>query len=440
MRSVKLIGLASSMLVLGGSRSPPRASYHVSPTGSAGGRGTLSRPWDLATALAGAGGKIRPGDTIWIHGGRYKGMFRTQLVGDSDRPILFRQAPREHATIDGTLFAQGAYLTFWGFEIMQSHPATYGLQAQTNGGKFINLIIHNAGSMGVSFWTPGVNGEVYGCIVYHNGTHENQDHGVYVHNELGTKLLADNIFFDNLAYGVHAYATAHNPPQHNIRVIGNISFNNGTISHRYKAKGNILVGSEVPMTGIEVSDNLLFFSGSSGENLRLGYAAVPNGDAVVTGNFVWGGETALKIGAGTWAALRVESNTLGGATRVVTVTAPTPISLERANVYYESPRAPPMAAVFVRPNRYEAGRAHIAIYNLNHAAAVKVDLSGVLTVGQRYELHDVQDLFGRSTAGGTFTGDSVSVPMRGTFSAFLLTTSDSTASARPSGTPRRRAR
>ena len=124
----------------------------------------------------------------------------------------------------------------------------------------------------------------------------------------GTKVLADNIFYENLAYGIQAYATARNPAQRNIRVVGNIAFNNGTISQRYKAKGNILVGGDVPLSGIEVSDNLLFFAGSVGENLRLGYAPVANGDAIVTGNFVWGGETALKIGAGTWATLRVENS------------------------------------------------------------------------------------------------------------------------------------
>ena len=420
------------LLMLVGTAVPPTTSYHVSPIGSARGQGTRSRPWDLATALAGGGGgggKIHPGDTIWIHGGRYTGAFHTRLVGDSDHPIVFRQAVDERAVIDGTLAADGSYLWFWGFEIMQTVPHTYGLEARTNGGKFINLVIHDAGSMGVSFWTPGVDAELYGCIVYHNGTHENLDHGVYVHNEVGTKVLADNIFFENLAYGIHAYATARNRPQRNIRIVGNIAFNNGTISHRYKAKGNILVGGDVPLSGVAVSDNVLFFSGSSGENLRLGYGPVANGDAVVTGNVVWGGETALKIGAGTWAALRVEHNILGGAQRLVTITSPTPVSLERADAF-------PARAVFVRPNRYEPGRAHIAIYDFTGAAVGKVSLSGVLTMGQRFELYDVRELFGQPVARGTFIGDSVTVPMRGAFSAFLLT---ARASATPTDTLRPRA-
>ncbi|HWC72591.1 MAG TPA: right-handed parallel beta-helix repeat-containing protein [Gemmatimonadales bacterium] len=421
-------------LSLGPTTAPhrPTTSFHVSPTGKASGAGTLQRPWDLATALSGAAGKIQPGDTVWLHGGRYRGEFRTNLAGAPDRPIIFRQALGERATIDGTLFAQGSDLWFWGFEIMQSVPTTYGLQAQTNNGKFINLIIHNAGSMGISFWTPGENAEVYGCIVYHNGTHENQDHGVYVHNERGTKLLADNVFFENLAYGIHAYATAHNPPQHNIHIAGNISFNNGTISRRYKAKGNIIVGSDVPMSGMEVTDNLLFFPALVGENLRLGYGAVVNGDVVARGNFMWGGEIALKIGAGTWTSLRVENNTFGGAKQLVTaIGLATLPPLERANVYYELPRSLPGPTVFVRPNRYERGRAHVAIYNLGLLPAVTVGLSGVLENGQQYELRDVQNVFGKPVVSGTFTGDSVSVPVTGLFKTFLLTVSSA-----PSGTPR----
>lgn len=414
-----------TLLALTAALPTPRAihqSYHVSPTGNASGTGTLSRPWDLATALRGASGKIQPGDTVWLHGGRYRGAFRTSLRGQDERPIVFRQAEGERATIDGTLRAEGAYLWFWGFEITQSSPQTYGLEARTNYGKFINLVIHDAGTMGVSFWTPGENAELYGCIVYRNGTHENLDHGVYVHNERGTKLLADNVFFENLAYGIHAYATSRNQPQRNIHVVGNISFNNGTISRRYPAKGNIIMGGDVPMSGILVIDNLLFFPGAHGENLRLGYGRVVNSDVVARGNFMWGGDAALVVGEGTWTTMRVENNTFGGARKLVRAIglALWP-AVERANVYYESPRTLPAPAVFVRPNRYEPGRAHIAIYNLRSLPSVNVSLAKVLRVGQRYELRDVQDVYGKPVIAGTFAGDSVRVPVSGKFKTFLLT-------------------
>ena len=426
--------MAVAVLALG-APSRPAANYHVSPTGTARGDGSAKRPWDLATALAGARGRVQSGDTVWLHGGRYRGAFQTALMGDPDQPIVFRQRAGEHATIDGTLKAEGAFLTFWGFEITQSHPTTYGLEARTIGGRFINLVIHDAGTMGVSFWTPGENAELYGCIVYHNGTHENLDHGVYVHNERGTKLLADNIFFDNLAYGIHVYAGARNPPQRNVRLEGNVSFNNGTISRTYRAKGNVIVGGEVPMSGMQVLDNFLYFSGQDGENLRLGYAPLRNDDVVVRGNVIWGGEVALRLG--NWASAIIEGNVLGGAKQLTTGT-PIPSASQRSNVLYSSLRVPPAPAVFVRPNRYEPGRAHIVVYNWTQLPRIKVDLTAVLARGQSYEIHNVQDLFGTAVVRGTFTGDSVVVRSGRAFDVFLLTVTPS-GEATPSGKSRSRA-
>lgn len=409
----------------------PAANFHVSPTGSPMGAGTAARPWDLATALSGARARIRAGDTVWIHGGTYRGAFRSVLIGDSARPIVFRQARGERATIDGTLKAEGAYLTFWGFEIMQSKPSTYGLEARTIGGKFINLVIHDAGTMGVSFWTPGENAELYGCIIYRNGTHENLDHGVYVHNERGTKLLADNVFFENLAFGIHVFASARNQPQRGVRVHGNIAFNNGTISRRYPAKGNILVGGEVPMSDMQVVDNLVYFSGQSGENIRLGYLPVSNLDILARGNVAWGGEIALRLGS--WRAATIEGNTLVGARQLVTG-----MTLDRSNALFAGTQTPAAPSVFVKPNRYEPGRGFVVIYNWQRQPNVKVDLSTILTSGQTYELRRVQDVFGAPVARGTFAGDSIPLPAAA-FEVYLVTAGPTASVAAPSGKSRSRA-
>src|SRR5438045_7972740 len=54
---------------------PPQPAFTydfiVSPTGSAGGDGTLANPWSLAYAIAGAGGQIVPGKHIGLRGGQY---------------------------------------------------------------------------------------------------------------------------------------------------------------------------------------------------------------------------------------------------------------------------------------------------------------------------------------------------------------------------------
>src|SRR5205807_2187117 len=69
---------------------PPRSPAHyVSPTGSAAGDGSSARPWDLATALAGAAGKVQPGDTIWLRGGIYSpgAPLVSTVAGAAGRPV-----------------------------------------------------------------------------------------------------------------------------------------------------------------------------------------------------------------------------------------------------------------------------------------------------------------------------------------------------------------
>ncbi|MGH7547193.1 MAG: right-handed parallel beta-helix repeat-containing protein [Gemmatimonadales bacterium] len=440
--------LAAWALVGFADRSPSRpAGYFVAPppTGSSDGTGSRARPWDLATGLTGGGGRVQPGDTVWLLGGTYRGAYRTELRGTAERPIVFRQHPGDRATIDGTLRADGAFLTFWGFEIMQSHPTTYGLQANTAHGRFINLVVHDAGNQGISYWTPAVDAELYGCIVYNNGTHENLDHGVYVHNELGTKLLADNIFFNNLARGIQVYASRKNPEIRNVRIEGNISFNNGTISPRASARTNLLVNAQVPTSGMVVVGNLVYFSGASGVNIRLGrYDARNNKDIVLQGNYAAGGAVVLEMEA-PWDRAVVADNVLIGPRDIVRLAG---AAVGRTyqwhgNAHYRDPAArawryegaaydlaewrrvtglgatdsvrsrPSTPQVFVRSNKYERGRAHIVVYNWSRQPTVPADLAGVLRVGDRYEVRNVQDFFGAPVLRGSYDGRPIGIPMQG---------------------------
>lgn len=430
----------------------PGASHYVTPQGGPRGDGTRQRPWDLATALRGGAGRIRPGDTVWLGGGRYVGTdFRTELRGRPDARITFRQAPGERATIDGRLLARGAYLDFWGFEITQSdplaHPDVQLLDARTDHGRFINLVLHDANTHGANFWTPGVNAELYGCIVYNNGTHENLDHGVYVHNETGTKLIADNIFFNNYARGIQVYATARNPVLRNVHVLGNVSFNNGTISQR-STRVNLLFNAEAPMEGMVAAGNLLYFSpGAGGINIRLGRHRYRYGDIALRENFAVGGRRALEMEQ-PWREATIEHNTFVGGreTDAVLTTGPEVGGRYRwaGNVFVREPRArawrhdgisydfeswrrrtgfgptdraaanlPSSPTVVIRPNKYEPGRAYIAIVNWRRASSVAVDVAGVLRPGQRYEVRNVQDLWGSPVAEGTYRGGPIQLPMAG---------------------------
>ena len=86
---------------------------------------------------------------------------------------------------------------------------------------------------------------------------------------------------------------------------------------------------------------------------------------------------------------------------------------------------PTANAVFVQPNAYEAGRAHVAIYNWLGASSVNVDLSSIgLNPGQGFRIFNVQafdegavgDPFGTVVASGNYNPAQplVSVPMSDT--------------------------
>src|SRR5262249_53589074 len=74
-----------------------------------------------------------------------------------------------------------------------------------------------------------------------------------------------------------------------------------------------------------------------------------------------------------------------------------------AHTTYTSGVKPSGLKVFVRPNQYEAGRAHIAVYNFDNTSNVSVNLSGIgLGNGDTYEIRDVQNWFGSPVVTGTY--------------------------------------
>jgi hypothetical protein len=389
---------------------------------------------------------VHAGDTVWLRGGTYRGAYRTSLDGAAGKWIVFRQLPGERATIDGTLRADGSYLAFWGFEITQSVPSTYGIQANTAQGRFINLVVHDVGTQGVSFWTPAVDAELYGCIVYNNGSHENLDHGTYVHNEDGTKLIVDNVFFNNMARGIQLYASPKNPGLRNIRVEGNVAFDNGTISNAVAARENLIFNAPVPTEGMVGIANMLYFAGDEGVNLRVGkYAPQNNHDIVLRDNYAAGGKIGLEM-IEPWNRATVTGNVFIGSRDVVKVggaslaghyqwNGNTWVRDAHAKAWRDEdqaydwdgwraasglgatdhvlPEPPHDTKIFLRPNRYEPGRAHIVVYNWGGGPEVAVDVSTVLRPGDRYEVRNVQALFDSAVVSGVYQGGTIRIPMTG---------------------------
>ncbi|HWH68264.1 MAG TPA: Ig-like domain-containing protein, partial [Candidatus Sulfotelmatobacter sp.] len=67
----------------------------------------------------------------------------------------------------------------------------------------------------------------------------------------------------------------------------------------------------------------------------------------------------------------------------------------------------------VRANKYEAGRAHIVVYNWQNLSTVSVDISKVLPVGKSFEVRSAWNYYGTPVLSGTYQGGTISLPMTG---------------------------
>jgi hypothetical protein len=86
--------------------------------------------------------------------------------------------------------------------------------------------------------------------------------------------------------------------------------------------------------------------------------------------------------------------------------------LDGSSTYAAGP--PTGVWAFARPNKYEPGRGNVVVYNWDQRGSVNVDVSNVVRPGARYEVRDVQNLFGAPIAAGTYAGGAIAIPMTST--------------------------
>ncbi len=108
--------------------------------------------------------------------------------------------------------------------------------------KIINMVVHHTGN-GIGVWTPALEAEVYGNLIYEVGwDDEDRGHGhsIYIQNDELTKRVVDNVLFDGRSYGVHAFT--HGGQINNLYFEGNIAFDHGSRAKASGPKANFLVG------------------------------------------------------------------------------------------------------------------------------------------------------------------------------------------------------
>ncbi|MGA2716917.1 MAG: hypothetical protein ABSG41_27840, partial [Bryobacteraceae bacterium] len=439
--------------------------HYVSPQGTPTGDGSIGNPWDLQTALY-QPAAVQPGDTIWLRGGTYgngSGIYYSRLVGTSALPIVVRQFPGERATIDGWLQvgccdqnpqpSKGAYVWFWGLEFASSVTDRTGtpsggsaildaVDTWAPGTKFINNIVHDS-RVGISMWKEAVGSEAYGNVIYFNGfqaSDRGHGHGFYVQNQAPTMNITNNIMFDQFDNGMQFYGTAA-AYEMNLAVQGNISFNNGGISSGSAMADDVIFVNTNGISNVQLLNNYFYFTPSLGLGYNeMGWPAT-NQNIVVQGNYFMGGFEAVSFQD--WASITFQNNTVYTNKYLMNfITAGTPSGyLWDNNTYYgtgvfayngtstflggwrgwtgwdthstSTPNPPAGVWTFVEPNKYETGRANIAIYNWSLAPTVSVDISSALSVGTRYQILDAENYYGPPVASGTYTGTPITIPMTG---------------------------
>lgn len=447
--------------------------FYVSPTATGTGNGSFENPWQLQQALNSPAIITNPMDTIWIwlRGGTYTNTFDTQSSfscftnGTANAPVIFRNYDNKRATLDGQMtytlvFSLGkcSYTWFWGIEIFNSdirdrdHSSIDRLgnvYCTAENIKFINLIVHDMGS-GLDSWKTASNSETYGCIIYNIGNNlpnganwEGHGHGMYLQNDtIGVKKIQNNIIFSTFGYGMKVWQTTNTDAIGNFDIQRNIVFNGGAASENLGGVGKnsrthnfFIVSNSVnnPIRNVEIKHNYTYagintprppvnaFGLNYGvENMtldsnyltcqtRLGFNNTPVFNASVTGNKIIAGIPAT-YGYYLWGFADVDYP---------------------QNTYLP---AEPTSGLeyFVLPNKYEKGRAHIAIYNWDSAEMVKIDVSNSeLSPGDIYELVNVMDYYNDIITDTLSATRMITVPMTGHTFAPVIGSSKSPVSQFP---------
>ena len=290
----------------------------------------------------------------------------------------------------------------------------------------------------VGFWNPAIDAEIYGCIIYHNGnigSSRGHGHAIYTQNTQGTKQIRDNFIFNSFGIGIHAYTENGNIQGFNIE--GNTFFNCGLPYEKFLER-HILVGGLKPADRVTVNGNYFYNrpAYTSKAMVQFGYGS-SNLNAAFSNNYMVDGSLYCIT---SWQSITVTNNTI--ASRLSTremVSFDSYENLEKMvfdnNIYHRgklgahsfdewknvtgqdggsvySSSTPQSTVYFLRKNEYEAGRANLTIYNWGQEDRVAVDVSGLLSVGDEYELFDVSNLHGGAVLSGVYSDSEILVPMQ----------------------------
>jgi hypothetical protein len=296
-------------------------------------------------------------------------------------------------------------------------------------------------------------------------------HAFYAQNEDGTKIFQNNMAYRGCGWNVHIYTqegriqgfdvienicyvagayaegqTMDNylvygkPPADRIRLIGNVGYQPSDVE-KWRPNARLANVYNTPLNGVAVvQDNYLM-------GAYWGLSLAKWKDITVTGNRIWCTGAYLEIssagtgsGAGEQpdkpdlAGYHVDKNsyTDNGRTGVfyygnketkkddelITFEQWQALGLDKNGRLLPGKNGRPTGIeTFVFSNKYEKGRANVAIFAWDGQAVVDVDLSKALVTGQKYKVYNCLDINqtitrAKPVLAGTFDGKQITFPMK----------------------------
>ncbi|NNF00887.1 MAG: right-handed parallel beta-helix repeat-containing protein [Pyrinomonadaceae bacterium] len=452
------------------------SEWFVSPNGRPTGTGTLKLPLDLETVLGRRNGSsaIKPGDIVWLRGGKYRGSYTVQIGGISGRPVHIRQYPGERAILDkssasrevGTLTVRGPHVWFWDFEISNTYPVRSrldrrgklkpwrgsGINVFAAYTKYINLIIRDNGH-GIGIWNENGATEIYGCLIFNNGNNK-KEHGIYAHNKSGIQRIENNIIFNNSGYGLHIYANSPKRSISGFEIENNTVFENGSLMKDDQAADQILVGGVegVAAGRVRLQGNVVYTDPESksrkSRGIRLGYRHQSNADLTLLDNFVVG-RVPLKILW--WDSVEACGNTVISSGRGIEIKTPASPDYSKYRFYMNrfwshgntdryfvldgkktafsywyskisksscsrkfqnNKVADKFPRIFINRNKYDETRANLTVYGGGKFDYVLIELGDFLVPGERFGVWDAENYTGEQVFSGVFEGKPIRLSLR----------------------------
>ncbi len=312
---------------------PP--DHSVSP-GSENGDGSLTRPWDLQTALSQSTEVVNSGDTIWIHEGIYNGRFVSKLKSLEPNKFITVSAFKDdkvilngnvNSTRNTVLEVAGPQVIFKNFEITwladfsrdendSNFQVCSGIRHLKGADcRFYNLNIHDNPGLGIGSWKHAEGTIIENCLIYNNGfmskDGRGRGEGIYVQNKSDkTRLIKNNIIFNNYYKGIEVWSAGKRSSYEFVKHItleGNIIFNSGNPSGWFF--DNTIIASNDKngvniAKHIKVIDNVFYHNTrqpnghiyGDAPSLTIGFIKrAPVEDVIVDNNVIVGGFNGLRI-------------------------------------------------------------------------------------------------------------------------------------------------